>query len=251
MVTQKHFTAYLTELLQPQRYRDYGPNGLQVAGVENIQRIITGVTACETLIEAAVKENAHAILVHHGMFWQKDDPCIVGVKHKRLKALLAKDINLYAYHLPLDGHEDLGNNVQLGRRLNITEITPLESQPYHPPLILQGEWGYSLEEAARYVENQMQRKPLVIAGGDHPIHKVAWCTGAAQDGIEAAAQAGMDGYLSGEVSERTFHLAKEMGIHYIAAGHHATERYGIQALGEHVAQQFQLEHQFIDIPNPV
>ncbi|MHA7841653.1 MAG: Nif3-like dinuclear metal center hexameric protein [Gammaproteobacteria bacterium] len=251
MVTQKVLTTYLSELLQPQRYRDYCPNGLQVTGAETIHGIVTGVTICEALIKAAIAAKAHAIIVHHGLFWHKDDPSIVGMKHRRLKALLDNNINVYGYHLPLDGHDGLGNNVEFARLLTIEEVKPLTIQPYDPPLILQGQWNYELKEAAIHIEKLLQRRPLVIAGGDHRIKKIAWCTGAAQDGIDAAASAGMDAYISGEVSERTFHMAKELGIHYIAAGHHATERYGVRALGEHLAQRFHVEHQFIDIPNPV
>lgn len=251
MVSQKDFTDYVDNLLKPECYVDYCPNGLQVAGVQTIHCLITGVSICEDLINAAVQEKAQAIMVHHGLLWHKEDPCIVGMKQKRLKALLVNHMNLYAYHLPLDGHSILGNNVELGRRLNIRDIRPLAIQPYNPPLLYQGEWHGSIEEAGKAVESLLQRSPLIIKGGDHPIRKLAWCTGAAQDGIEAAAAAGMDAYLSGEVSERTFYIAKERGIHYIAAGHHSTEKYGIQALGEHLAERFNLVHLFVDTHNPV
>lgn len=251
MVTQSVLTNYLHELLQPEIYKDFCPNGLQVAGQETIHHIITGVTLCQELIEIAIQEKAQGIIVHHGLLWQKESLCIVGMKQQRLKALLTHDINLYAYHLPLDGHSSVGNNVQLAHQLGINNIKPLAIQPYSPPLIYEGTWNCSLAQAAETITTKLQRSPLVIPGGTHAINKIAWCTGAAQDGIESALAAGMDAYLSGEVSERTTHIAREGGIHYLAAGHHATERYGIQALGKQLADVFNLTHQFIEISNPV
>lgn len=239
-------------LLEPHQLRDYCPNGLQVAGKPSVTKLITGVTACQQLLDAAVSANADAILVHHGYFWKGEDPCVVGIMRERLKTLLTHDINLIAYHLPLDVHPELGNNIKLAQHLNIHNS---QQFPVDDGTML-GNVGDLLEpcsgaEFAQFISQQLGREPLHIPGHDRPIKKIAWCTGAAQDFLPLAAARGADAYISGEVSERTTHMARELGIDYFAAGHHATEQFGVQALGEHLSREFNLEHEFINIDNPV
>lgn len=241
--------VYLDTLLSPARYQDYCPNGLQVEGKAQIELLVTGVTACQALIDAAIAARADAILVHHGFFWRSEDPVVVGMKARRLRALMANEVNLFAYHLPLDCHPELGNNAQLGRLMGVPQATPLD--PADPSLPL---FSGDLEEPApisSFAENlslQLEREPLVV--GDGAVQKVAWCTGAGQNYIDKAADAGADVYVTGEVSEQTVHSARERGICFIAAGHHATERYGVQAVGARVAQELGCTHQFIDVDNP-
>ena len=243
---------YLNDYLAINQFSDYAPNGLQVAGKDEIKTIVTGVTACQALLDEAVKLNADAILVHHGYFWKGEDPCVVGIKHNRLKTLLTHDINLFGYHLPLDAHPIVGNNKQLGDLLDFTLETTLSGAGEQPGLIWLGETqAITGLELAEKIESRLARAPLYVAGSHKPIKKVAWCTGGAQDFITAAAIAGADAYITGEASERTFHLANELGTHFYAAGHHATERYGVIALGEHLAQQFDLEVINVDIDNPI
>ncbi|MCK9534250.1 MAG: Nif3-like dinuclear metal center hexameric protein [Pseudomonas sp.] len=230
---------------------DYCPNGLQVEGKAQIQRIVSGVTASQALIDAAIELQADAILVHHGYFWKGEDQRVIGMKQRRLKALLTHDINLLAYHLPLDVHPEVGNNVQLGQRLGLTVSGPLEpDNPRNVGLIGELAVPLSADAFALRIEQALGRAPLVI---DHqqPIKRVAWCTGGAQGYIEQAIAAGVDAYITGEVSERTFHEAQENGISFFAAGHHATERYGVQALGEWLAERFGIEHHYVECPNPV
>lgn len=241
-------TNYIDNLLNSSNFEDYAPNGLQVQGKDEVRKIITGVSATQAFIEAAIEQEADAILVHHGWFWGKEDPRIIGMKYKRLKLLMDNDISLLGYHLPLDAHPELGNNAQLAKRLNIQIEDVMDKQGV-------GNYGrlpeyISLEKLGDIIETSLSRKPILISAGDHAIRKVAWCTGGAQSWIEKAAEAGVDAYISGEISEPTVHIAREMGVHYIAAGHHATERYGAMALGEHVAAKFGLLCEFIDIDNP-
>ena len=241
-------TNYIDGLLDSKRFDDYAPNGLQVQGKAEIRKIVTGVSATQAFIEAAIEKQADAILVHHGWFWDKEDPRIVGMKYKRLKLLMDHDISLLAYHLPLDAHPEFGNNAQLAKRLDIQIEDVMDKQGV-------GNYGrlpeyISLEKLGENLEKSLARKPTLISGGDHAIRKVAWCTGGAQNWIHKAAEAGVDAYISGEISEHTVHVAREMGVHYIAAGHHATERYGAMALGEHVAAKFGLLCEFVDIENP-
>lgn len=252
MVECGKLAQYLHALLAPDAVRDYCPNGLQVSGGQAIGRLVTGVTATQALIAAAIETQADALLVHHGLFWRGDSPCVVGPLRARLAALLAHDIHLFAYHLPLDNHVELGNNAQFARILGLQAAKPCQDVQQPAPI-----WTGRLPEAMAaaalqaHLRQVLQQAPLHLPGGPSQITDVAWCTGAAHDGIVAAAALGCQAYISGEVSERTTHLAAELGIHYFAAGHHATERYGIKALGEHLAEVFALEHQFIDIPNPV
>ena len=236
-------------LLSPEKYCDYAPNGLQVQGRGEVQRVVTGVTACLDLIEAAQRFSADAILVHHGWFWKREDPRIIGVRHKRISALLAKDISLIAYHLPLDDHPEIGNNALIGRELGF--IADGRFGDDNLGWIGQPEEVLSAEALARRVSLHLKREPLLVGPADKLIQRVAWCTGAAQDMIEEAVAMGADCFISGEISERTTHIAREAGIAYLACGHHATERFGIRALGEWVAREYGLAVQFVDVDNPV
>ena len=240
---------YTCALLDTARFRDYSPNGLQVQGRDEVRKIVTGVSASLALIEHAIQHQADAILVHHGYFWKNEDARIVGVKQARIKALLAHDISLFGFHLPLDAHPSLGNNAQLGLRLGFE----LEGWGGEQNLIAHGSVpaALPLHQLGIHIGERLQRPPLVIGEMDRPIRRIAWCTGGAQGYFEAAAALGVDAYLTGEASEQQVHFARESGIAFIAAGHHATERYGIQALGEHLAVHFGLNHEFIEIPNPV
>jgi dinuclear metal center YbgI/SA1388 family protein len=233
------------------KIQDYCPNGLQVEGRPQVMRIVSGVTASPALLDAAVEAKADLVLVHHGYFWKGENPCVVGMKQRRLKTLLRHDISLLAYHLPLDVHAEVGNNVQLARQLELTVEGPLDPadsrvvgligslpEPMHP------------RDFARRVQEVLGREPLLIEGSEK-IRRVGWCTGGGQGYIDRAIAAGVDLYISGEASEQTFHSARENDISFIAAGHHATERYGVQALGDYLARRFALEHVFIDCPNPV
>lgn len=242
----------LENLLSPEEYRDYCPNGLQVEGKNNIRKIVSGVTACQALIEAAVKEEADAILVHHGYFWQGEKAEIRGIKKQRIKTLLDHDISLLAYHLPLDAHPELGNNAQLARVLGF-EIQGQLFPGFKSKVGVYGELSpaRSPAELSKHICTALQREPFHVAGSQEMIRTIGWCTGSAQHYIEQASELGLDAYLSGEVSEQTVHFAREAGIHFFAAGHHATERYGVQAAGSHLAEKFSIEHKFIDIDNPV
>lgn len=251
-VSTDQLVRYCDQLLQSGRFRDYCPNGLQVEGRREVRRVVTGVTACQALLDEALAWQADMVLVHHGYFWKGEPVVVTGIKRKRLQTLLAADLNLVAYHLPLDAHPELGNNVQLARRLGITLEGPLE--PGQDPAI--GNMGrldqpMSLDAFAARVGQVLGRVPQLVSGGEQQIERVALCTGAAERMIDLALEQGADLYLSGEISEPVVHTAREAGIHYCGAGHHATERYGVQALGEHLAQEFGLEHRFVDIDNPV
>lgn len=249
MVKINELTQYIQQLLQVERFKDYCPNGLQVEGREEIRKIVSGVTASMAFLEAAHAENADLILVHHGYFWRSEDARVTGIKRRRLAYLLKHDINLLAYHLPLDAHPELGNNAQLGRVLGITPL----GYAGESNIVAYGnlEAPVPLSEFTRLIEERLQRKATVVGNQQKLVSKVAWCTGAAQGYINTAIELGADVYISGEISEQTHHEAIESGVSYISAGHHATERYGVQALGEHLAQKFNLGHQFIDVNNPV
>ncbi|MEP4889224.1 MAG: Nif3-like dinuclear metal center hexameric protein [Aliiglaciecola sp.] len=251
-INNQTLLTYLNQLLKPEKVKDYCPNGLQVEGTSEIRKIITGVTASQALIDRAIELNADAIFVHHGYFWRGENPCIVGMKRQRIKHLINNEINLYAYHLPLDIHPELGNNAQLAKRLNIDVISGLEAQNQQSVAMLgQFETPLTLQQLSNNIETSLQRTPQVISGGEHNIKSIAWCTGGGQSYIEMAAEQGVDAFISGEISEQTVHVAREMGIHFIAAGHHATERYGAKAVGEYLARSFDLEVIFEDIDNPV
>ena len=237
--------------LNSAKVQDYCPNGLQVEGRSQVSRIVSGVTASQALLDAAVAADADLILVHHGYFWKGENPCITGIKQRRLKTLLKHDISLLAFHLPLDTHPEVGNNVQLAKRLGITVEGPLA--PQDPRVV--GSLGSLAEPCtpavfARRVAQALGREPLLIEGPG-VIRRVGWCTGGGQGYIDTAIAAGVDLFISGEASEQTYHSARENGISFIAAGHHATERYGVQALGDYLAKRFAVEHVFIDCPNPI
>ena len=243
--------AEANRLLQPENFQDYCPNGLQVEGRQTVGKLVSGVTASLALIEAAIERGADAILVHHGYFWRGEDPCISGMKGRRIRRLLQADISLLAYHLPLDAHPELGNNAQLAKRLGLTVEGGLQPEATFPI----GNHGHceqalSALDFARHVERVLGREVLLEAVGDRPVKRVAWCTGGAQGYIAQAAALGVDCYLTGEVSEQTIHEARELGMHFIAAGHHATERYGAPAVAGQLAADLGLEHEFIDIDNP-
>jgi len=242
-------TDYTDQILEAARFRDYCPNGLQVEGRAEVARLVTGVSASLELLRAAVRAKADAVLVHHGWLWRNEDVRILGMKRERIACALASDLSLVAYHLPLDAHRELGNNVQLGRRLGLEPEGWFGEQE----IAAFGRTGTptTLGAFAAMVCERLAREPLVIGDVARPLHRVAWCTGAAQGYLEAAVALRVDAFLTGEVSEQTVHIARETGVAFLAAGHHATERYGVQALGEHLAQKFGLEHSFIDIPNPV
>ncbi len=233
------------------RISDYCPNGLQVEGRPQVRRIVSGVTASQALLDAAVEAEADVVLVHHGYFWKGENPCVVGIKQRRLKTLLANDISLLAYHLPLDVHPEVGNNVQLARQLDIVVEGPLESDnPRTVGLVGSLAEPLTARDFARRVQDVLGREPLLVEGLEM-IRRIGWCTGGGQGYIDTAIAAGVDLYLTGEASEQTFHSARENGISFIAAGHHATERYGVQALGDYLARRFAIEHLFIDCPNPI
>lgn len=253
MIKRDDLLAYCDDLLKSKLFRDYCPNGLQVEGRDDIRRLATGVTASQALIDAAIAMQADAILVHHGYFWKGENPCVTGMKRHRLKALLDAEINLFAYHLPLDAHDIYGNNVQLALRLQIESQGCFGGSGGDPDLARYGEFAkaVSVMEVEERIFQALGRPVQHIAGGPEKIKRVGWCTGAAQSYIEAAAEFGLDAFISGEISEQTVHVAREYGLHYFAAGHHATERYGVMALGEHLAEKHVINVQFIDIDNPV
>ncbi|GAB3310795.1 Nif3-like dinuclear metal center hexameric protein [Haliea atlantica] len=243
---------HIDSTLEAGRFRDYCPNGLQVEGRPEVGRLLTGVTACQALLDAAVSWEADAVLVHHGYFWKGEPAVVTGMKRRRLATLLGHDISLLAYHLPLDAHPQLGNNAQLGLRLGIRESRPLD--PAASDAV--GDIGElaAARPAGELVAQLAEltgREPLHIGDAAAPVRRIAWCTGAAQSYLPQALAAGADLFITGEVSEPTVHMAREEGIHFVAAGHHATERYGVQALGEYLAGRFGLEHRFVDIDNPV
>lgn len=239
----------LDSVLEPWRFKDYCPNGLQVEGRADIRRIVTGVTASAALIDAAIALQADAILVHHGYFWKNEDPRVLGMKKSRLAQLLAHDINLIAYHLPLDAHPTLGNNATLARVLGITPL----GQGGEQNLLWRGELAQPMRLAdwADQVQRQLGRAPLALGAADKRIRQVAWCTGGAPGMLADAVALGVDAYLTGEASEPCAHIAAETGVAFVAAGHHATERYGVQALGEHLAQTLGLDVRWVDIDNPI
>lgn len=249
MMKIQELVDYTGVLLQVERFKDYCPNGLQVSGRLEVNKIVSGVTASMALLEAAQAAGADAILVHHGYFWKSEDARLVGLKRERIKFLLEHNMNLLAYHLPLDAHPSLGNNAQLGNLMQIN----IEQWGGEQNIVAMGnlQKPQSLGDFSSALSVKLNRQALVIGDVAKTIKQVAWCTGAAQQYIEVALEMGADVFISGEISEQTVHIAKETGIAYISAGHHATERYGVQALGQHLAQHFGLKHQFIEIENPV
>lgn len=249
MVCLKTLLDYCQQRLDVGAFDDYCPNGLQVEGSGEVRHLVTGVTASLALVQAAVEAGADTLLVHHGYFWKNEPAPIVGMKGERIRLLLQHQVNLLAYHLPLDAHSELGNNAKLGELIGCSSAAPVAAGG----LLWGGELPgpVSASELADILSQSLDREPLLVTGGEQPIRRLAWCTGGAQGMIEQAADLGFDAYITGEVSESTVHVARERGIHFYAAGHHATERYGVRALGEELAARFDLQHEFIEIPNPV
>jgi dinuclear metal center YbgI/SA1388 family protein len=241
---------YLNQLLDTARFHDYCPNGLQVEGRNEVRSLVSGVTASFELLEAAVAVNADVILVHHGYFWHGEDPCLTGMKYRRIAFLMKHNVGLLSYHLPLDAHPEFGNNIQLARRLGFVETGRFGEQNIAIHGTLQSE-ALNLKALQVAIQRTLGRKPLVIGDEAKLIRRIAWCTGAAQNYFDEAIQLDVDAFITGEISERTVHAARESGVAFISAGHHATERYGVQALGEHISQKFGIAHQFIDIDSPV
>lgn len=246
---QGELENYLNQLLNVSYYRDYCPNGLQVEGRDQIHTIVSGVTASIDLLQAAVAMRADTILVHHGYFWRGEDRTLRGLRHRRIALLMKHEINLFAYHLPLDAHSELGNNAQLGQKLNFVTNGHFGEQNIASHGQLKD--VMSLTELGEKISSILARKPLIVGEPTKQLNRVAWCTGAAQSYFEEAIQLGVDAFITGEISEQNVHAARESGVAFISAGHHATERFGVEALGEHIAQQFGIKHQFIDLYNPV
>lgn len=243
--------AYLNESLQPQLFRDYAPNGLQVEGCQEIKTLVAGVTANRFLIEEAIALKADAILVHHGLFWKGDKQTITGLSKQRLAPLLKHDINLMAYHLPLDAHPVIGNNAQLAKQLNF-EVDAYIDIDNNPGLFAIGHLTSAMpaDDFTKHLQTSLNREPMHFSGASQKIHRVAWCTGGAQSYLPLAIENGVDAYITGEYSLPMVELAKETGIHFYAAGHHATERGGVKALMAEIGKKFKLNVHFIDIDNP-
>lgn len=256
MSTTRHELLHAFDLLlAPERFRDYGPNGLQVEGRTTVRKIVSGVTASRALIEAAIRAEADAIFVHHGLFWRGQDGRVTGWMRQRLGLLLGDDVNLFAYHLPLDAHPELGNNAQLGLQLGLVAEPGAEGRFGEQSLGFiggraDGSGFASAEALAAHVEQVLKRPVTLVGPAQGAIKKIAWCTGGAQGYFEAAIAAGADAFLTGEISEPQAHYAREMGVAFLACGHHATERYGAPAVAGHVAAQLGLVHEFIDVDNP-
>ncbi|MDE3021333.1 MAG: Nif3-like dinuclear metal center hexameric protein [Pseudomonadota bacterium] len=245
----KALETHVNEILAMTRYKDFCPNGLQVEGRSNVQHIVTGVTANMELLVKAVEIQADAVLVHHGYFWKGEGDSIIGMKRERIAFLLKHNLNLFAWHLPLDAHPELGNNIQLAKKAGWEVHGRFGDQE----IGLYGRMGNAMtaEELSLHLERILQRKPLLVGLSNRRISRIAWCTGAAQGFFLEAVSLGVDAFVSGEISEQTVHIARETGVAYFAAGHHATERFGIDALGVHLAKSFGLQHTHIDIYNPV
>ncbi len=244
--------TYLNGYLNTEIFQDYAPNGLQISGKDEVRVICTAVSASLSTILTAVQHKADALLVHHGFFWRGEAPTLLGIKRERIAQLLVHDINLFAFHLPLDCHTVIGNNACIGRLLDVRDVTS-HRQGKNRDLL----WAGTLEKALNpedfmtLLTGKFERLPVHLKAPKSMIQHIAWCSGAAQDFIDDAALLGVDAYLSGEMSERTYYQAKEHDIHYFACGHHATERLGVRSLGEHLATTYDLTHYFIDADNPV
>jgi dinuclear metal center YbgI/SA1388 family protein len=246
---RQQLVEYLDGLLQPAKFRDYCPNGLQVEGCADVVRVVAGVTASQALLDVAVARGADAVLVHHGYFWKGEDGRVTGIRRQRLKTLLANDINLLAYHLPLDAHPELGNNAQLANRFGWQPDGRFGEQDIA--------WLGAVEvpmtagQLAAQMNAGLTREPLLIGDPGRLVRRLGWCSGGAQDYFEQAIALGVDAFVSGEISEQTVHLARESGVAYLACGHHASERYGVAALAAHLNQHCGLQCEFMDLDNPV
>lgn len=251
MSSLREIAGYLDALLEVQKFADYCPNGVQVEGRRELRILISGVTASQSLLDAAVAANADAVLVHHGYFWRGESPVLTGMKRRRIKTLLDNDISLLAYHLPLDAHPVYGNNASLARELGF-QVGGIAGSGPAKDILFYGELPKTLPAIGLrdLVAARLGGNPVLIEASDRPVKTVAWCTGGAQGYIDEAVKLGVDAYLSGEISEQTTHSARENGVHFVAAGHHATERYGVATLGNHLAEKFGVSHRFIDIDNP-
>jgi len=251
MARLSDIVTFSDEYLSASRFKDYCPNGLQVEGNLEVQKIVSGVTASQALIDGAIGLGADLILVHHGFFWRGENEAITGLKKKRIQSLLQSNVSLLAYHLPLDAHKDCGNNTQLSRRLSLQSVGSFGGDS-EIGLIAENDNSITAQDFSARLECVLGRKPLHLSAHENKILKtVAICTGAAQSYFEAAVEAGVDAFITGEVSEQSFHLAQESGVDYFAAGHHATERYGVQAFAEILAKEFAVEHEFLEIHNPI
>ena len=248
MAERDAIERWLASQLRVEGFRDYGPNGLQVEGAAEVRRVASGVTASLDFIEAAIEAGADTLLVHHGLFWRGQDGRLTGWLGRRVARLMKADLNLFAYHLPLDAHAELGNNAQLGRRLGLVADARFGEQDLG--FIGPASHLSTTDALAARAAETCGRDPLVVPGDGRELRRIAWCTGGAQGHFEAAIAAGADAYLTGEISEPQAHLARETGVAFIAAGHHATERFGAPALGEALAAEFGLDHVFSDVPNP-
>lgn len=251
MTDRQHLLQAFDALLAPERFKDYGPNGLQVEGRAGVRKIVSGVTASRALIEAAIARGADALFVHHGLFWRGQDGRVTGWMKQRLALLLAHDLNLFAYHLPLDAHPELGNNAQLGKQLGLQADARFGDQDLG--FLGQRADGKAFPDAealAAHVRQVLGRDVTCVSATRSPVRRIAWCTGGAQSYFEAAIAAGADAFLTGEISEPQAHYARECGVAFLACGHHATERYGAPAVAAHVAQQLGIAHEFVDIENP-
>jgi dinuclear metal center YbgI/SA1388 family protein len=247
MADRMEVESCLRELLRPEAFRDYGPNGLQLEGAREVRRLVSGVTASLDFIDAAIAAGADTLLVHHGLFWRGQDGRLTGWLRQRVARLIAHDINLFAYHLPLDAHDSLGNNAQFGLRLGLVADARFGEQDLG---FIGAASTLTFEELAQQTHRALQREPVVAPGDGRMLRRVAWCTGGAQGYFEGAIAAGADAFITGEISEPQAHLARETGVGFIACGHHASERFGAPAVAEFVAKRFGLAHQFIEIPNP-
>ena len=250
-ITNVELQNYLDGMLRVSEISDYCPNGLQVEGASKIEKVVTGVTASQALLDAAIEAKADALIVHHGYFWKGESQVIAGMKKRRLQTLLSNDINLFAYHLPLDVHPEFGNNRQLASLLDIQNVSAV-SDVKPVGVVMQGSFEVEIigTELQAKLQQILGRDVLLEGPASKPISTLAWCTGGGQGFIDQAVELGVDAFITGEVSEQTVHTAREMGITFFAAGHHATERYGVKSLGEHLAQQFDICVEFIDINNP-
>lgn len=254
-VSLPELERWINTTLNIGKFKDYAPNGLQLEGSAQVGNVVTGVTASLALLQEAVKRNANTVIVHHGWFWKNENPCIVGSKRERIKLALDNNINILGYHLPLDAHPTLGNNAQLANILQLTPYTNEDGSPTtfgYSDLIWAGKCKpQTLAQLGQNIELALSRKPMVVGNSNQTIRTIAWCTGGAQGMMQEAIDYGVDAFITGEASEQNFHMANESGVAFIAAGHHATERYGVKALGEEIARHFDLNVEFVDLDNPI